>query len=256
MKLKPLKQWFCDACDEVIEKPEDGWVYWSKDRDERGAVFGKVHSFHVVHKFRASPKRAGLEPRESPHVSCYPPNIDQDTDLVLMLGPSGIIRLLSHMDVGMHFDAAGDEILRVKDVRNWTETFRRLHLPYYEQARRHFKQAREEGRLEGEHETSLYNERTLRALVDEYGKNDRSKRAVDAATKKKRFFKADSNAYAYVVARDADHALQILASAGEQEDPDALLELSAEHAARIEIDHLPIGTCLTAEDFGFPPRNN
>jgi uncharacterized protein YlaI len=25
MKLKPLKQWICDSCGELIKKPEDGW---------------------------------------------------------------------------------------------------------------------------------------------------------------------------------------------------------------------------------------
>ena len=26
MRLIPLKQWICDSCGEVIEKPEDGWL--------------------------------------------------------------------------------------------------------------------------------------------------------------------------------------------------------------------------------------
>ena len=32
--LKPLKQFYCDSCNQIIEKPKDGWVEWLNKKKE------------------------------------------------------------------------------------------------------------------------------------------------------------------------------------------------------------------------------
>lgn len=155
MALVPLKQWYCDRCGRLIDDPEQGWVHWRCDDDRN------VFDIEILHHLTASP-RGGQR-------GCYPVHLDSDMPLTAMLGPRGIVELLSMVDAGAYHDPDGRNVGKVTDLRNWTEVFRRLHLPYYEEARRYFDQARHEGDLEGMSEVALYAEDTLRRLVDEYG---------------------------------------------------------------------------------------
>ena len=86
-----------------------------------------------------------------------------------MLGPKGIAHLLSKMDVGTFHDPEGRSVGGVKDIRNWVEIFRRLHIPYYEEARGYIDRARSDGDLDGINELALYQEDTLKRLVEKYG---------------------------------------------------------------------------------------
>jgi hypothetical protein len=97
--------------------------------------------------------------------------MERDNHLRRFLGPAGIVQLLSMMDVGAFHDPEGRELAGVKDVRNWVEVFRRLHVPYYEEARRYFDEARDDGELDGISEIALYLQPTLEALVRKYGDN-------------------------------------------------------------------------------------
>jgi hypothetical protein len=154
MALKPLEQWYCDRCGEVIEKPTDGWVHWRKD------ATGSVHSIEILHHLKASP-RGGNQ-------GCYPARMDRDMHLNVMLGPRGIVDLLSMIDVGAYHDPEGAEIGRVKDIRNWVDVFRRLHVPYYEEARQYFDRARAAGEIDGVNEVALYTVSVLKGLVEQY----------------------------------------------------------------------------------------
>lgn len=155
MALAPLMQWYCDRCEGLIEKPKDGWVHWRRDKERN------VYDIEIVHHRLASP-REGDD-------GCYAASPECDTHLDEMLGPLGIVRLLAMMDVGAHYDDEGRDVGKVKDVRNWVEVFRRLHVPYYEEARFHFDRARSGGDLEGMNEIGLYSERVLKHLVEAYG---------------------------------------------------------------------------------------
>ncbi|WP_054749993.1 hypothetical protein [Ruminiclostridium josui] len=50
MKLKPLGQWICDVCGEVIQSPKDGYVQWNRNLNQ------EIDDFVIVHHFSASPK--------------------------------------------------------------------------------------------------------------------------------------------------------------------------------------------------------
>ena len=48
--LKPLEQWYCDVCGEVIERPRDGYVLWKQDDKLQ------VYDFTIIHKGKCDQK--------------------------------------------------------------------------------------------------------------------------------------------------------------------------------------------------------
>ncbi|MEE8483079.1 MAG: hypothetical protein V3S46_00645 [Nitrospinota bacterium] len=153
MKLIPLKQWICDKCGETIEKPEDGWLEWLQKPHEG------PHGYKIVHhsKSRGS--------------SCY--HYEQhpersDMHLNSFLGSDGMVPFISALDVGPYHSPKFNNP-PLKDMRNFVETLRRLHLPYYEEARLYWRQAKEDGFFDGANEYSLYMQTTLKEIINKYG---------------------------------------------------------------------------------------
>lgn len=95
MRLKPLQQWFCDTCGEVIEEAAHGWFEWLRDEDD------KAYAFRICHHASHSPVRSagGNEPRGP---SCYKYDRMRRADLPLedMIGSKGMARMLAMLDVG------------------------------------------------------------------------------------------------------------------------------------------------------------
>ena len=50
--MKPLKQFRCDTCGQLIESPVEGWVEWVWDRNTRNA-----RAFRICHHVSFSPRR-------------------------------------------------------------------------------------------------------------------------------------------------------------------------------------------------------
>jgi hypothetical protein len=68
----------------------------------------------------------------------------------------------------------GGPILQTDDtpgaaLAEWCEIYRRLYIPYYEEARKYFDRAEEAGELSGMNETTLNNPKNLKHIVEEYG---------------------------------------------------------------------------------------
>ena len=141
--MEPLKQWICDRCGEVIERPEDGYVFWKKPNF-------KNEDFQIVH-----------------HVRC---NLDQSytqsMDLRRFLGADGLVRLLSKLDPGsMH---QPNHQCEVSNMREFVEFFRRLQLPYYEEARIYWGVAKDDGFFSDANEVWIYLPSTLKELIQQY----------------------------------------------------------------------------------------
>jgi hypothetical protein len=49
--LRPLEQWICDTCGEVIDSPSAGYVEWLS-----GMERGSYRSYRIVHQFAHSPR--------------------------------------------------------------------------------------------------------------------------------------------------------------------------------------------------------
>jgi len=127
--LKPLKQWICDTCHELIESPKDGYVEWRMNRKT-----GETYDFRIVHHYPASPRKE--EDDDTVGEGCYT-HSEMNNDLEQFLGVQGLIRMLAQLDIGPKHNP---EFTRpgVVNVREWTEFVRRLQLPHYEEARFYF----------------------------------------------------------------------------------------------------------------------
>jgi hypothetical protein len=154
--LIPLEQWICDTCGDVIESVDDGWIEWLVDYSTSPP---QSYSFRICHHLTASP-RGGSD-------GCYA-HIHEGNTADLHLHQFTLIEYLSALDVGrIHqpkFKGAG-----VRDLREWVELGRRLFLPYYEEARPHVDAARSQLLADGENEVSVFTEKVLKQIIDDYG---------------------------------------------------------------------------------------
>ena len=155
MKLVPLKQWICDSCGGIIEKPDDGWLEWYEDRNTYLQA-----GFRIVHHGHASPR--------NPHSKCqydgkqlYSQNkMLLDNKLVDFLGLDGLGVLISMI-----------ETRKFADIKEIVYIVRRLHFPYYEEARQYWDDAKRDGFFDGANEYWPFLKRTLQAIIKRYEEN-------------------------------------------------------------------------------------
>jgi hypothetical protein len=168
MELKPLKQWYCDSCGEVIEKAEEGWLEWIC-REDGEKWFSQ--NFNIVHHAAYSPRK--------PHDTCYqhtrsskhiPGTLVMDDYLNRVVGDSGeytLPFLLFLIDAGP-FRETIYQGPKVCDLREWVELTRRLTLPYYEEARQYMSRADADGLFDGYPEPLIYDPKTLQSVLSKY----------------------------------------------------------------------------------------
>ena len=118
-KLKPLTNFICDTCGEVIETPNDGVLMWKYKLESERPNFG----FKIVHHLTASPFA------DSKRDGCYYPDSDFcDLALADFTGEEGLIHWMYLVDAGPVLDPEYRGP-RVSDLREWTEIYRRLYIP-------------------------------------------------------------------------------------------------------------------------------
>ena len=143
--LIPLKQWYCDSCGEVIDEPKNGWLERYHDRGK----LGNYEGYRIVHndtKCMYDDKRLFAENKSL-----------SDMHLTAYVGPDGLISLLSDIE----FNVA-------KDNSELVEIIRRLHIPYYEEARKYHYVAEEEGFFDGENEITRYLQSTSKYIIENF----------------------------------------------------------------------------------------
>lgn len=146
-KLVPKQQWLCDSCGEIIEKAEDGWLEWKSDSEPDY----QESDFRIVHHDRNcmyDQKQIFLE--ENKLVS--------DTDLKDFTEERGLINIMAFIESG-----------RLKDLHEFAEITRRLHTPYYEEARSYWRAAEKDGFFEGANEVWPYMPETSILIITKYG---------------------------------------------------------------------------------------
>ena len=146
MKLRPLEQFICDECGELIEKIEDGWLEWIDDRKK------PIHAFRIVHA-------SGASPRKNSGKNCYYPESSNISDMHLDVFSqiNGLAVLLSFFERNLG------------TPKELAEIIRRLHIPHYEQARRYLKKAISDGFIDN----IDCSQDDLKRVIEEYG-NDRT----------------------------------------------------------------------------------
>jgi hypothetical protein len=159
--MEPLKQWKCDRCGQLIEKPEDGWFEWLTTEDNH------VSEFRIVHDNQSSPLRHGGKGNCYFH---YGKRGHSDTHLEFIASPDGFARVLAFLDPGEILDPDQERGCRVTDMRAFVEIMRRLYIPHYEEARPFMDAARRDGLIGGE----PYSQQTLHAMIERYSGDEPS----------------------------------------------------------------------------------
>ena len=158
MKLKPLKQWVCDTCREVIASPADGAVEWLEDDD------GQPYDFRIVHHLTASPRR-----ETKPDRGCYAHSRNPDSSQAALrdfVGPDGLAHLLMFLDIGqIDPNNVGPH---AKDMREAVELMRRIQVPHYEEARQYWSKAEQDGLFSDANQVSPYTQDTLKDIIVRY----------------------------------------------------------------------------------------
>jgi hypothetical protein len=85
------------------------------------------------------------------------------------LGPVGIQNLVSLVEPALG-STDGEVLLSVESLRAWALLARRLQVPYYEEARRYFEDARKDDFFASIVSEGLYGPETLLAIVMAYRK--------------------------------------------------------------------------------------
>ncbi len=145
--------WICDTCGQEIETVEQGWVEWLQNEEF------KAYGFRIVHHALYSP----FKPRRN----CY--NYEDkgmhDLPLNKFIGSTGLAQLLCFLDEGEHvYESYGGPT--VKDIREFLDFFRRVQIPYYEQARFHLRDELEGGQLAGCDAAYIYSPDSLKGLIE------------------------------------------------------------------------------------------
>lgn len=157
--LKPLTQFYCDTCGEIINSPEEGWIEWISEGN-------KVHSFRIVHHHAYSPwavvSRKGCYQHDGKVGT-------SDNHLNDFLNENyKMANILRFLDIGPYHDP-DNKGSRIVDIREYVEIVRRFTIAYYEEARQYWDEAQSDGYFDGGNELWIYEVDNLKRLVERYG---------------------------------------------------------------------------------------
>ncbi|HKT29160.1 hypothetical protein [Dyella sp.] len=126
-----IDSWRCDTCGKQVSVQE-GYVIWNSNGPDR--------DFRIIHKSRCDDK-----------------DLSSSMALSDLVGADGIATLLSFLTVGslayVPDGLSGDKEINLTD---FADLFRRLHVPNYERARRHFGDPRIRDFVGGWNERAMY----------------------------------------------------------------------------------------------------
>ena len=145
-----MKNWICDTCGGNIETPDDGWVQWITLGSSK---LGR--DLQLVHKFDTSKGgRKDLCMFNQTAEYAKDKGIIADNSLSEFIGPDGLIRMMVFIS---HSELPTLEVL---------EMMKRLHIPGYEQARKHFKAAINAGIFEPNMPENFYSQSDINATIE------------------------------------------------------------------------------------------
>ena len=163
MYLKPLEQFICDTCGNIIENPEHGTVMWKYKTVNHQRV---QYDFKIVHHFIHSPlvKDAGKN-------RCDPDEYPATTKLTDFLSSvehsNSLIHILGFLDNGVAIQKEFKGV-NVENIREYVEFIRRVTLPYYDEARQYWNDAILEGAFGGYNEYIIYTPEILQKIINTY----------------------------------------------------------------------------------------
>lgn len=141
----PLKIWYCDVCGDPITNPNEAIVTWKEDENY------KAYDFKITHK-------------NTNGRFCDDSRCANSMELIWVLGNSGLVLLTSFMSRGFFGNFNGGN--SIKDLDNFTDFFRRVQLPYYEEARKYFDTDLTKHEMQDSNEVSPYLEDMLKRIIE------------------------------------------------------------------------------------------
>lgn len=138
--------WICDTCGNEIEKAGDGWVEWLSTKDTSGKSQG--NGLRLVHH------RTTREGCQYGFADLSEKTILQDLELAKLLGADGLNLLISMI---------ADRELPTEEL---LEMIKRLHIPGYEHARKHFSRAITEAIIDPNLPPGYYWQYEIKAVLE------------------------------------------------------------------------------------------
>ena len=149
MVLKPLKQWICDSCGQTIKKPEDGWFEWYSNE-----TTAREEGFRIVHHQKSCMYADTSLRKQNKFVA--------DLNLTDVIGSDGLANSLFRIEL-----AEKGKLGKI-NLLEYVEILRRLHIPYWEEARLYWDDALKAG----EHDGCEFSENTLIEIIENYGSKE------------------------------------------------------------------------------------
>ena len=119
--LKPLEEFICDVCGEIINSPKEGYVIWRSDRDHDRLQY----DFKIIHQMICDDRSCG-----------------NSMPLKKFLGVDGLSYLLAFYSLGplKTFPLPNEFRSKNRIFNNdeFIDFIRRVQIPYYEEARQYF----------------------------------------------------------------------------------------------------------------------
>ena len=144
--IAPLTRWTCDDCGQDVSG-DDGVLMFQNESAEPFLAY----EFRIVHP-----------------LSCQRASDNAVTEeLHTYLGEDGLTRLLAYLTAGP--GRAREPGLAVRDVDEFVDLIRRLHTPYYEQARERFTDPQIARALSRDDRWHPYRPANLRRLAEPAG---------------------------------------------------------------------------------------
>lgn len=144
---KPLTVWYCDFCKEPIEDVKNGYVIW-KCTDEL-----RLHSFKIIHSVKCDQRE----------------DYTQSMAMEKFLGIDGITTLLSFLSPGpIISNLSSGSVQQIHDFDEFVDFFRRVQIPYYEEARRKFNNPKLLDRYSDANEVLPYMQKELKKIINNY----------------------------------------------------------------------------------------
>ena len=138
MEMKPLTSWKCDKCGEAVSA-EEGYVIWDGS--------GSPSDFHIIHQGRCDNK-----------------SLAYSQALQEFLGADGLAHLTSMISYGpAHLGRGKPES---PEADSYIDFFRRVQLPFYEEARAAFNDAEVRANYDDSSESRPYMQDVLQRLAD------------------------------------------------------------------------------------------
>lgn len=151
--LKPLEQFICDVCGEVITLPAKGVVVWAQVEDKTDGRSLDVN-FRIVHK-NLKGHGSGCDDNQGLH-----------TELTNVVGLDGMVYLTSFLNNGPFIDREGTDKPDVGNMGQFVDLFRRLQLPKYEEARQYFGVDEVQEEMSGRNELQPFSQAGLEAIIE------------------------------------------------------------------------------------------